>query len=404
MNNAAYDFETLVNRTGQNASKWDNMRRANPQVEENIPPFSVADLDIKTAPEIVQALKDHLDRAVLGYDSPGEDYWQALSSWMERRHNWTVQRDWLVCTPGVVTALYAAVNAFTQPGDGVLLFTPVYSPFYGAAQQNGREIVPCPLQYHEEGYTIDFADFEAKAKNPRNKLLLLCNPHNPVGRVWSREELWEIARICLQNDVRIASDEIHFDLILPGHTHTVLANLGPEIAQNSIVCTAPSKSFNIAGLHCSNIFIPNGEMRDQFRRQLGTLAMGELNGLAYVACEAAYRRAGGWLDGLIALIARNHDLLRRYIAENIPQIKALPLEGTYLQWLDCRGLGLDGKALMDLMQQKALFFVSGGRAFAQECEGFVRVNIASPTHALIDALERLVQSVKALPASPALPV
>jgi aminotransferase/cystathionine beta-lyase len=271
---------------------------------------------------------------------------------------------------------------------------PVYYPFTMAAAENGRELVAVPLLLNGTAYTIDYAALEEKARDSRNKLLLFCSPHNPVGRVWTREELLAVAEICLRNNVLVISDEIHFDLLMPGVTHTVYASLSEEAAQNCVVCTAPSKTFNLAGLQTSNIFIPNRKIRERFKAQILKTAFHNPGVLGLTACEIAYTRCGLWLDELLEVIASNYRLLNGFMGQNLPTIRVFPLEGTYLAWMDFRALGLDYKALETFMIHEAELFLDEGAIFGEEGRGFERINIACPASVLEEALERLLKALK----------
>lgn len=390
-----YDFTTIVDRSKMSSGKWDGMKKACPELPEGIIPFSVADMELKNAPEIIDGLKDFLDDVILGYTSPSKGYLDSVCSWMKTRHNWEINEEWIVTSPGVVPAFFNAVKAYTEPGEGVIIMTPVYYPFEMAMQLNGRNVVKNQLINNNGHYEIDFADFEEKAKDSKNKVLLFCSPHNPVGRVWTKEELLKVADICLANDILIISDEIHFDLIMPGYEHTVFASLSEEIADHCIVCTAPSKTFNLAGMQASNIIIKNPDIRKKLSDELMTSAMFMLGILGYKSCELAYTKCSPWLDELLVLLDTNRKLVEDFMAANIPEIKVCPLEGTYLQWWDCRGLGLEYKELEEFMTKKAYMFFDEGHMFGSEGDGFERINLACPTAVLQEALERMAAALKA---------
>ncbi len=393
-----YDFETVVNRYGKGAFKYDQMLGWNPNVSQDIVPFSVADMEIKTAPQIVDGLKNYIDENILGYTGPTEGYMNAVCGWMKKRHDWDIKPEWIVGSAGVVGAFFSAIKALTRPGDGVIIMTPAYYPFYNAIDLNGRRTVKNPLINTGDTYVIDFEDFEAKAKDPRNKVLLFCSPHNPVGRVWKKEELEKVADICLKNDVVIISDEIHFDLIMPGSEHTVFANISEEVADNMIVCTAPSKTFNLAGMQTSNIIIKNKKLRDAYLTEVGSNGFFILNILGYKACEIAYSQCGEWLDQLIELVYHNHLELKKYMEANLPEVKIYDIEGTYLQWMDFNALGMNKDELEQFMHMEAEVFFDEGYVFGEEGNGFERMNIACPTHVMMEALERMVNSIKKLQA------
>ncbi|QQZ10011.1 MalY/PatB family protein [Heyndrickxia vini] len=383
-----YDFETVVNRTNTGSSKWEQMKGWNPNVSEEAIPFSVADMEFKNPPEIIEGLKEYLDSSILGYTQPTENYLKAVCGWMEKRHNWKINSEWIVGSAGVVGAFYSAIRAFSNPGDGIIIMSPVYYPFYSAIELNNRKVVKNPLINTGSSYEIDFNDLEMKAKEHTNKILLFCSPHNPTGRVWTKEELEKVGEICLKNNILLISDEIHFDLIMPDHKHTVFASLSDELADNTIVCTAPSKTFNLAGMQTSNIIIPNEDLRETYVKEIQSQGVFSLNILGYKACEIAYTKCEKWLDELLGLIYHNHLELKKYMEENIPEIKVHDLQGTYLQWMDFNGLGLDKDELEKLMHENELFF-DEGYVFGEEGNGFERMNLACPTKTMMVGLERL---------------
>ncbi len=389
-----YDFETIVDRSNTGSDKWDQMKRLNPQVSRGVVPFSVADMEFKTPPEIVEGLKRYLDSSILGYTQPTASYLDAVCSWMKRRHDWAIEREWIVGSPGVVSALFLAVKALTNPGEGVIIQTPVYYPFYAAAERNQRTLIKNPLIFTGSTYLIDFDDLERKARDPRNKVLIFCSPHNPVGRVWTPEELARVGDICLRNNLLIISDEIHFDLIMPGHQHTVLANISEELANHTIVCTAPTKTFNLAGIQNSNIIIPNEEIRKAYLRTMATNGFHSLNVLGYKACEIAYTECEEWLEQLLEVVYHNHLELKKFIETEIPVIKAMGLEGTYLQWMDFRGTGLNEHELEERLHKEAEVFFGEGYHFGEEGAGFERMNLACPTRIMMEGLKRMATVIK----------
>ena len=390
-----YDFETLVSRKNVGSSKWNLMDKMNPKVNDDVVPFSVADMEFKNPPQIVEGLKKYMDSSIMGYTESTEEYYKAVCNWMERRHGWKIKKEWITEFSGVVPALHIIIRALTEKEDNVLLMTPVYYPFYKAVTTNNRKVIKTELVLCKDHYEINFEDFEEKAKLESIKLLILCNPHNPIGRVWSEEELKKIGRICIDNNVLIVSDEIHFDLIMPGHKHTVFANVSEEFANQSVICTAPSKTFNLAGLQASNIITSNKKIRDKIvsarRTSIGNLG---LNIFGYKACEIAYTECEDWLDELIQVLYENKKLVEDFMKANIPEIKVMDLEGTYLQWLDFRTLEKDHKVLEKFMQTEAQFFLDEGYIFGDEGQGFERINLACPTKVLKDALDRLLEAVK----------
>ena len=393
-----YDFETLIDRSATGSAKWAEMRNMNRDLPEGVVPFSVADMELKNAPQIMSGLREFFDenKMSLGYTIHTRSYLDAVSGWMKRRHDWEADMDWLVLSPGVVTALFCAVRAFTEPGEGVINFSPVYYPFSSAVTRSGRTLVDVPLALNGDRYTIDWDRFETAAKNKSNKLLLLCSPHNPVGRVWTRGELSRISDICLEYGVFVISDEIHNDLVMPGYSHTIFASLSEDAAYNSLICTSPSKSFSLAGLQVSNNFVPDGERRAAIRDEMARNAMMTLNAVGYRACEIAYNECGDWLDQAVSLIARNAGIVEEFMLANIPRVRVFTLEGTYLQWWDCRRLFDDYKEMESFMRNKAYLFLDEGYIFGETGKGFERINLACPTWVLQEALDRLLKALDGL--------
>ncbi len=387
-----HDFETLLHRKGKGSGKWDDIYEYDASVPDDIVPLSVADMELLNAPEIVEGLKDHLDNCILGYTSPTDAYFDAVISWMKRRHSWEIEKDWIVPFNGVVAALFNAVKAYTEPGEGVIVMPPVYYPFFWAVEMTDRKLVKNPLIDTGDDYEIDFADLVEKAKDPANRLLIFCSPHNPVGKVWSKETLEKLGRICIDNGVTIVSDEIHFDLILPGHRHTMFSSISDEFAENSIICTAPSKTFNLAGMHTSNIIIKNAELRKKFEDARGP-GFFSLGAMGYKACELAYNKAEGWLDDFLVFLDGNRKYVEDFISEHLPMIKVRELGGTYLQWWDCRKLNMNDGDMERFMKDKVRLFLDEGYIFGEGGSGFERINLACPRHVLEAALKRLRSAV-----------
>jgi putative C-S lyase len=394
-----YDFFTRMDRKNTGAYKWEDMYKKNPQVSPGVVPFSTADMEFPIQGEIAAGLGEVLERGVLGYARPAEGYTKAVISWMKRRHDWEIEAEWIIQSPGVVPAFFNGVQAFTEEGDGVIIMPPVYAPFGRAVTENGRKLVENPLVDDGKTYRIDYDDLEEKARDPKNKLLIFCSPHNPVGRVWKKEELLRVADICNRCGVLAISDEIHADLLFPGVSHTVYAALSEEAAQNCVVCTAPSKTFNLAGLQVSNIIIPNRKLRSKLLSRFKKNAVSGNNVLGLRACEIAYTRCEEWLDELLELIAANYRLVKNFMAKNFPMVTVYPMEGTYLVWMDFRSLVggptvPDYKALEEFMIRDAeLFFAEGAMFGVQGC-GFERMNIACPAVVLEEALERLLGAAR----------
>lgn len=388
-----YDFETLIPRKNMGSRKWNVMAQHNPNAAEDVIPLSVADMEFRNPPELAQGLKDYIDRSILGYTLPNDAFYQSVARWMKNRHQWDIKPEWLVQAPGVVNALFGIVKTFTEPGDGIIIMQPVYYPFSAAITQNGRELVNNALIYEDYAYRIDFDDLEKKAKDPKNKMLILCSPHNPIGRVWTREELEKVGRICIDNNVLVVSDEIHFDFILTGHKHTVFANISEEFAQHCIICTAPSKTFTIAGLKISNIVIPNDHLRKQLleknQRDFAS------NALGIQACRICYDDCGAWKDEMLCMIEYNYQQVKKFVEEKLPQIKVIELQGTYLLWLDCTALGLSDEELEKLTLGADLY-LDEGYLFGPGGSGFERINLACPTRYLMAAMERFQKAISAL--------
>ena len=394
-----YDFETILSRKGQGSYKWEQMYEVLPELEDDIVPFSVADMELKIAPEITEGMKKYIDEAVLGYSGTYPKYYEAVINWMERRHGFKVEKDWILCTPGVVSAIYVAIKAFAKENEGVITFTPVYFPFYSSITSNNRKLVDCGLveSKNEKGeakYSIDFEKFEEFAKDKNNKILLLCSPHNPLGIVWSREDLEKIGKIAVENDLTVISDEIHFDIVMAGHKHTVFQTLSEELAEITITCTAPTKSFNLAGAGISNIIIKNEKLRKKFKAEMEKMSMHVFTTLSYKACELAYTESEEWLDEFLMLIDKNQKLVNKFFEERFVDLKAPLIQGTYLQWLDFQALELKNTELKEFMNKKAKIFFSEGYTFGKAGDGFERVNLAVPTEYLEKMLERLYEVLK----------
>ncbi len=387
------DFDTITERKGTDSLKYDfAVRRGKP---EGILPLWVADMDFKTSSLVLDAVRIRTEHGIFGYTEAGEGYFNAVAGWMLERHGWQVEKSWLCKTPGVVFALAMAVRAYTEEGEDVLIQRPVYYPFTEVIENNGRRAVSSDLVCGEDGkYHIDFEDFEKKITENHIRRFLLCSPHNPVSRVWIEAELLRIGEICLKHGVTVVSDEIHEDFVFGGSRHFVFANLKKEFANISITCTSPAKTFNLAGLQVSNIFIPDGRLRAGFRRQIEATGYSQLNTLGLAACEAAYRYGGEWYEAMMKYLAGNIAFIREYLKRELPQIHMTEPEGTYLIWLDFRELGLTEEKLEDLIVRKANLWLDSGEIFGKAGEGFQRINIACPRAILQKALEQLKAAVR----------
>lgn len=388
------DFDKVVDRKNTSCLKYDfAVKRGMPA---DILPLWVADMDFKTSSYIQDAVAAQAEHGIYGYTESGDSYFEAVQSWFFTHYDWKVEEKWLVKTPGVVFALAMAVQAFTQENDAVMIQQPVYYPFSGVIKDNGRRIIDNTLVQDEAGsYHMDLADFEEKIIREKVKLFFLCNPHNPVGRAWTREELEKIGDICYKHHVLIVSDEIHADFVY-NRKHQVLVNLKKEYEEITITCTAPSKTFNIAGLQVSNIFIPDNQLRHRFKRQIAASGYSQLNAAGLAACEAAYRYGEEWYNGVKAYIRENISFTKKFLEERIPKVKMLEPEGTYLVWVDFRTLGLSNRELEDLIIHKAGLWLDSGAIFGAAGEGFQRINVACPRVTLQTALEKIETAVNNL--------
>lgn len=391
-----YDFTTKITRRDTGSCKWDAMYALDPAVDASVVPLSTADMEFKNPPELIAGLKKHLESAILGYTGPTGTYKNAVKQWMKTQHNWDIEPDWIVNTTGVVPAIFSAIQACTHAGDGVIIMPPVYRPFYNAITLQHRKLALCELIEKNGYYTIDFEKLEKLAKDPGNKALLFCSPHNPVGRVWNRHELQKVKNIILENGLRLLSDEIHFDIIMPGYTHTVMQSLDSTLADNTITFTAPSKTFNIAGLGISNIIIKNQELRHQFKKAQEIGNNTPFTAIGYKACEICYTECAPWLTACIAVIDTNQKLVQAFFKANQPAITARLIEGTYLQWIDFRALDMNYKDLEHFMIHTAHTFFNAGHIFGASGRGFARMNVAAPTSVIQEALERLDYALQTL--------
>lgn len=389
-----YDFDTVIDRTYNYSSKWDELETT--FGTRDVLPMWVADMDFMSPKAVVDAVVERAKQGIYGYTSRPDSYFEAIALWMKNRHGWTPDEDWMVFTPGVIPALGVTINSFTNPGDKILVQSPVYYPFFKVVEENGRRIVNNPLVFKDRRYVMDFEDLVIKAKDPLVKLIILSSPHNPVGRVWSQEELTRLGEICIKNDVLVVADEIHGDILFPGFKYIPFASISKEFAHNSITCTAPSKTFNLAGLQTSTIIIPDEHLRETYKSFLKRIHLMRNNVFGLVATEAAYRHGGEWFDEFLAYLKGNYEYLREHIGKYIPQIKVIEPEGTYLIWLDCRELGLDSAELNRFFIEKARVGLDDGHWFGQGGEGFMRINLACPRAYVEESLKRIKPAVEAL--------
>lgn len=387
-----YDFDEIIDRRNTGSAKWDALEQR--FGDSDLLPLWVADMDFRAPQPIVDALVARSKHGVYGYTTFLPPYFDSVISWFKRRYDWEIKKEWMVFTPGVIPAINWAIQGFTNPGDKVIVQPPVYYPFFGAIESNGRHALHNPLKFENNRYEMDFEDLKEKVKDPKARMLILCNPHNPVGRVWNKEELKSLGEICVENDILVVSDEIHSDLRYPGVKYTNFASISDDFANNSITCTSITKTFNLAGLKISNIFIPNAKIRQRFDNAAGASGKSMPNAFAAEALQAAYNHCEGWLDQLLEYLAGNLKFLKDFVRENIPEVKVVEPEGTYLVWMDFRKIEPDPTKLEKLILQDAKVALDEGYIFRLGGDGFERINLACPRSILNKALTQIAAAVK----------
>jgi len=390
-----YNFDEIIDRKNTDSIKYDfAIKRGMP---EDILPLWVADMDFRTPDVIIDVLKAKSDHGIFGYSESGQAYYDALFHWFKGQFDWEIKPQWLVKTPGVVYAITTAIRAYSKVGDGVLIQEPVYYPFKEAIKLNERKVVINQLVYQEGRYMMDFEDFEHQIIEHHVKMFILCNPHNPVGRVWKKEELIKLGDLCLKHGVLVVSDEIHADFIYPGFKHLVFAELKPEYLDITITCTAPSKTFNLAGLQISNVIIADNNLRKLFKDAIRISGYSQLGIMGIIACQAAYEKGQEWLMALKEYLYDNLAYIRDYLKTNLPSIRLVEPEGTYLVWLDCsiyqKEQELDDQQLNHLIIHKAKLWLDDGNMFGDGGSGFQRINIACPRSTLVEAMKRLAKGL-----------
>lgn len=388
------NFDDIINRKNTDSIKFDFAEKNGKPAD--ILPLWVADMDFKTSSLVIDAIKERADHGIFGYTDTGDKYFEAVSDWMKRHHGMNVEKAWLVKTPGVVFALATAVRAFTEIGDSILVQQPVYYPFSSLVMNNGRKLVSSELVLKDGKYQIDFDDFEQKIIDNNVKLFLLCSPHNPVGRVWTEEELKKMIDICLKHNVLMFSDEIHGDFTFNENKHVPVLNMTEEIKESCITATSPAKTFNLAGLQVSNIFIPNRKLRHRFKKEISAAGAGLITTMGITACESAYTYGEEWYDGMMAYLHSNLEFVREYVKNELPGVELVEPEGTYLLWLDFRELKLSANELEDLIVHKAKLWLDRGSMFGKLGEGFERINIATSRAVLNEAMDRIKAALKEL--------
>lgn len=378
-----YDFNELIPRKGSHSYKWDS------DADDRILPMWIADMDFRTAPAVIEALERRVRHGVFGYTKVPAAYYEAVTGWFARRYHFAIRPEWILCTTGVVPALSAVVMALTTPGDRVIVQTPVYNCFFSSIRNNGCEIVENELVYKNHTYHIDYDDLERKAADPKTKLMLLCNPHNPAGRAWGRDELMRIGEICLRHEVIVVSDEIHCDLVYSEYRHTPFASLSDAFNLHSVTCTAPSKSFNLAGLQAANMIISDESLRRKIDKALNVNEVCEINPFAIEALMAAYNEGETWLEELKQYLYENYLYLHEFISLHLPVLKVTRLEATYLVWIDCRALHCSSADIAKRLLEEEHLRINEGPLYGASGEGFIRMNIACPRSLLVEGLERL---------------
>lgn len=386
-----YTFDKIISRRGTNSYKWDSAP------DKETLPMWVADMDFQTAPPIINALQRRVAHGIFGYTHVPDAYFDAVINWFHRRHGWVINREWFIYTSGVVPAVSAVIKALAVPGDKVIIQTPVYNCFFSSIRNNGCEIVSNPLIYRDNTYYIDYEDLEEKAADKDTKLMLLCNPHNPAGRVWTKEELLRIGEICIRNSVTVVSDEIHCELVFPGHVYTPFASISETFLQHSVTCFSPSKAFNIAGLQIANIISADKEWLKRIDRAININETCDVNPFGVEATIAAYNESEEWLFQLLDYLKNNYDCMADFCRKNLPGLSITKLEGTYLVWMDCHSLNIPSDVLEQRLMDEAKLWLNSGTHYGAEGEGFMRWNIACPRQLLLDGLNRFrnfVQSLK----------
>lgn len=388
-----YDFDRINERRNTECVKWDGVKDVFGR--DDVLPFWVADMDFKAPNEVIEVITKKAEHGIYGYPYRTESCLQSIIKWVNKRHGWAVDKDWLTFTPGVVPALSIAVLTFTKPGDKVIIQTPIYPPFYNVIKDNGREVVKNPLKFENNRYTMDFEDLQRKIDSGA-KMIILCSPHNPVGRVWDEEELNKLSEMCIKNDVLLISDEIHADIVYGDNKHLPIAGRFAEMKKRTITCMAPSKTFNIAGLSSSFIIIPDEKLRAAFNSKVNSLFIGGANVFGLAAMEATYTYGQEWLDELLVYLEKNAEFAVKYIEENIPQIKTTKPEGTYLMWLDFSSLNITHEELKSLLINKAKVGLNSGLDFGEEGNGHMRLNIACPREILKKGLDGIAQAINSI--------
>jgi cysteine-S-conjugate beta-lyase len=382
-----YDFDKTIDRRATNSYKWDS-------APEGVLPMWVADMDFRTAPAIIDALQKRVAHGIFGYTRVPDAYYDAVTSWFSRRHGWDIDREWIIYTSGVVPAVSAVIKALTVPGDKVIVQTPVYNCFFSSIRNNGCEIVSNPLRRTADTYEMDFDALERCAADPRAKVMLLCNPHNPAGRVWTPDELTRLGNICLRNGVTVVADEIHCELVYQGFKYTPFASLSDAFLHRSVTCLSPSKAFNIAGLQIANIVAFDNDLRSRIDKAININEVCDVNPFGVAATIAAYNEGEEWLNQLVDYLHGNYEAMAEFCRRELPEFPITRLEGTYLVWMDCSSLGMPSDALEHALLDDARLWLNAGTMYGAEGEGYMRWNIACPRSVMLDGLNRFLNFVR----------
>lgn len=382
-----YDFDKTIDRRATNSYKWDS-------APEGVLPMWVADMDFRTAPAIIDALQKRVAHGIFGYTRVPDAYYDAVTSWFSRRHGWDIDREWIIYTSGVVPAVSAVIKALTVPGDKVIVQTPVYNCFFSSIRNNGCEIVSNPLRRTADTYEMDFDALERCAADPRAKVMLLCNPHNPAGRVWTPDELTRLGNICLRNGVTVVADEIHCELVYQGFKYTPFASLSDAFLHRSVTCVSPSKAFNIAGLQIANIVAFDNDLRSRIDKAININEVCDVNPFGVAATIAAYNEGEEWLNQLVDYLHGNYEAMAEFCRRELLEFPITRLEGTYLVWMDCSSLGMPSDALEHALLDDARLWLNAGTMYGAEGEGYMRWNIACPRSVMLDGLNRFLNFVR----------
>ncbi|MBP2626995.1 MAG: Cystathionine beta-lyase [Firmicutes bacterium] len=390
--NTKFDFDAIIPRHATGSVKWDGLARV--FGSEDLLPLWVADMDFPSPEAVITKIHERAIHPIYGYNTQESSLYQSIIEWVKRRHGWEIEKDWILFAPGVVPSIILSILALSEPGDGIIIQPPVYPPFFASIKDNEREVVENPLVFKDGRYEIDFEDLEGKLSNHKNKLLILCSPHNPVGRVWREEELKKIYELCQEYKVDVLSDEIHNDLVFDRHKHTVFASLGTPVCKESVTFMAASKTFNVAGLNFSYIIVPCKRRRALIERWMQRLHMNRNNLFGVLATEVAYQEGDAWLDALLAYLEKNADTLVEFVRERLPNVKVIKPEGTYLAWLDFRAYFTDAKELEKFLVHTAKVGLNPGKNFGSQGAGFARINFATQRSVLLEGLTRIEKALK----------